>query len=241
MKSFFLPRRFWRFLAGLLLCLPLLATAQEDDIRKSLGERVPALSEIDEIRETPMPGLFELTVGHEVLYTDAQGNFLIQGTLLDTQTRQNLTEERLDKLTAIGFKDLQLDHAMTLVKGDGQRQLAVFEDPNCPYCKRFEQNLRDVDNLTVHFFLLPILGPDSVDKSEQIWCHKDPLQAWEDWMLKDKKPKGQTDGCDTTALDENIAFARAHRINGTPTLIFEDGHRVPGAISTEQIEELLNR
>lgn len=210
----------------------------EARIRKNLGERVPGLDQLDEVTATPMPGLYEIRIGHDLLYTDAEGRFLIQGALMDTVERINLTEERMNKLNAIDFAELPLDQAFTIVRGNGERQLAVFEDPNCGYCKRFEKDMQNVDNITVHLFLIPILGPDSVTKSSQIWCSENRTQAWQDWMLHDKQPS--SDGqCDTQALDANLAFAHQHRITGTPTLVFANGHRVPGAIGSQQVEQLL--
>ena len=226
--------------AALCLALPLAGAAQESTIRKNLGERVPALSQIDEISKTAMPGLFEVRVGTDVLYTDAEGNFLLHGNLLDTRNGRNLTEERMDKLLAVDFKTLNLKHAITMVRGNGKRKLAVFEDPNCGYCKRFEKDLQKIDNVTVHLFLIPILGEDSVTKSRQIWCAADKAKSWNDWMLRDVAPKGNAI-CNTEALTANLDFATRHRITGTPTLIFEDGSRVPGAIGAVQLEERLAR
>ena len=227
-------------LAALCLTLPLLAAAQESTIRKNLAERIPALSQIDEISKTPMPGLFEVRVGTAVLYTDAEGNFLLHGSLLDARNGRNLTEERVNKLLAVDFKTLELKNAITMVRGNGKRKLAVFEDPNCGYCKRFEKDLQKVDNVTVHLFLIPILGEDSVNKSRQIWCAADRAKSWNDWMLRDVAPKGKAI-CNTEALTANLEFANKHRITGTPTLIFEDGSRVPGAIGAVQLEERLAR
>lgn len=227
-------------LAALCLALPLAGAAQESTIRKNLGERVPALSQIDEISKTAMPGLFEVRVGTDVLYTDAEGNFLLHGSLLDARNGRNLTEERVNKLLAVDFKTLELKNAITMVRGNGKRKLAVFEDPNCGYCKRFEKDLQKVDNVTVHLFLIPILGEDSVNKSRQIWCAADRAKSWNDWMLRDVAPKGKAI-CNTEALTANLEFANKHRITGTPTLIFEDGSRVPGAIGAVQLEERLAR
>ena len=229
-----------RSLLALFLFLPLLAAAQEDVIRKNLAERIPMLQSIDEVRATPMEGLYEVRVGNDVLYTDASGNFLLQGVLFDTRAQKNLTQERRDELNAIAFDALDLDNAFKVVYGKGTRKMAAFEDPNCPYCKRFEQDLSLVNDVTVYTFLLPILGPDSVEKSNQIWCSDDRTQAWLDWMIDDVKPKG-SGKCNTDALKQNLAFAREHGITGTPTLIFEDCHRIPGAIDTAQIEALLSR
>ena len=225
-------------LAAFALALPLLAAAQEAAIRKNLAARVPALSTIDEVRKTPMNGLYEVRVGSDVLYTDAEGNFLLQGSLLDTRNRKNLTEERVSKLTAISFGDVPLKNGITIVRGNGKRKLVMFEDPNCGYCKRFEKDLQKVNNVTVHVMLIPILGADSVEKSRQIWCSADKAKAWTDWMQRDMLPKGPA-SCNTDALTANLDFARKYRITGTPTLVFEDGTRVPGAINAQQVEELL--
>jgi len=213
------------------------ATAQEEQIRKTLGERIPQLKDMDEIRPTPMKGLYEIRVGTDVFYSDAQGNYLIQGELIDTGARRNLTEDRINKLTAIDFKSLPLQDAFTLVRGDGSRKLAVFEDPNCGYCKRFEKDMLNVDNVTVYLFLLPILSPESVEKSRNIWCSKDRATAWNDYMLHGKTPDAQS--CDTDALQRNLAFGKKHKINGTPTLIFGDGQRVPGAVPAQEVERRL--
>ena len=236
-----LPSILRRTLALLALALPLLATAQEATIRKTLTDRIPGLASIDEISKTPMPGLFEVRIGNDIFYTDPEGNYLIQGALIDTRARKNLTEERIDKLTAVDFKELQLKNAVTVVRGNGKRKLAVFADPNCPYCKRFEKDLEKIDNVTVHTFLIPILGADSTEKSKRIWCASDKVKSWDDWMLRNVAPKEAGAKCNTDALDANVAFARKYNITGTPTLVFTDGHRVPGAINTQQIEQLLAR
>jgi thiol:disulfide interchange protein DsbC len=223
-------------LAALMACFG--ATAQEATIRKNLAERLPQIEKIDEVSKSPMPGLFEIRVnGTEIYYTDAEGNFLVQGNLIDTRQRRNLTEERVEKLMAINFDALPLKDAFTIVRGNGARKLAVFEDPNCGYCKRFERDLQKVNNVTVHMFLYPILGPDSTEKSKNIWCAKDKAKAWQDWMVRDLNPG--TASCDTAAITRNIEIGRKFKITGTPTLVFADGSRVPGAIGTAQIEKYL--
>jgi thiol:disulfide interchange protein DsbC len=213
------------------------AQAQEAAIRKNLADRLPQLGKIDEISKTPMTGLFEIRVGTDLFYTDAEANFLIQGHLIDTKLQRNLTEERLDKLMAIDFSALPVQDAFTIVRGNGKRKLAVFEDPNCGYCKRFERDLQKVDNVTVYMFLYPILGRDSTDKSRSIWCSKDKAKAWQDFMVRDQPLPAAS--CDATALMRNLEFGKKHKITGTPTLVFADGTRVPGAIGAAQVEKLL--
>ena len=225
-------------LAGLLACSLASAFAQEAVIRKNLAERLPALAKIDEVSKTPMNGLYEIRVNEtDIFYTDAEGNFLIQGNLIDTRARRNLTEERTEKLSAIDFAALPLKDAFTQVRGNGKRKLAVFEDPNCGYCKRFERDLQNVNDVTIHTFLIPILGADSVEKSKNIWCAKDKNKAWLEWMVRDQAAAKAS--CDTAALERNVAFSKKYKITGTPTLFFIDGSRVPGAIGAEQIEKTL--
>ena len=229
-------------LLGLLaLVVSLVASAQESTIRKNLGERIPQMQKIDEVSRSPVPGLWEIRVnGTDIFYSDAEGNFLIQGSLIDTRQRRNLTEERIEKLSAISFDSLPVRDAFTIVRGNGKRRLAVFEDPNCGYCKRFERDLQKVDNVTIHMFLYPILGADSTEKSKNIWCAKDPAKAWMDWMVRDQQPSGASNpACDSAALARNVEFGRKHKIGGTPTLLFIDGSRVPGAISSAQVEKHL--
>ena len=213
------------------------AQAQEAAIRKTLSERLPQLPKIDEVRKTPMAGLYEIRVGLELFYTDAEGNYLIQGRMIDTHDQRDLTAERLDKLMAIDFAALPLKDAFTIVRGNGKRKMAVFEDPNCGYCKRFERELQKVDNVTIHLFLFPILGPDSTDKSRNIWCAKDRGKAWQDWMVRDQASPAAS--CDTGALARNVEFGKKYKISGTPTLVFADGSRVPGAVGAQQVEKLL--
>jgi thiol:disulfide interchange protein DsbC len=223
---------------SLVACALGTALAQEAAIRKNLAERLPNLPKIDEVSKTPMNGLFEIRVNdNDIFYTDAEGNFLIQGNLIDTKSKRNLTEERTEKLNAVAFDSLPLKDAFVVVRGNGKRKMAVFEDPNCGYCKRFERDLQKVSDVTVYMFLYPILSPDSTDKSKNIWCAKDKAKTWQDVMVRDMPVPKAT--CDTAAIDRNLDFGRKHKITGTPTLFFADGSRVPGAINTQQIEKFL--
>ena len=229
------------FAATALMALSLssaLAQGHEATIRKNLSERIPQIPKIEEITPTPLAGIYELRLStNEIYYSDATGNYLIQGNLIDTKSKRNLTEERESKLSAIDFQSLPLKDAITIVHGNGKRKLAVFEDPNCGYCKRFERDLAKIDNVTVYLFLMPVLGPGSVEKSRNVWCAKDPAAAWTNLMQKDIPPAAAQ--CNTAAIDRNLDFGRKYKITGTPTLVAQDGTRVPGAINSAQVEKLL--
>jgi thiol:disulfide interchange protein DsbC len=222
-----------------LQALSSMAFAQEDVIRKNLAERIPKLPKIDEVSKSPIAGLFEVRVGGtDIYYTDAGGNYLIDGQLIDAKSGKNLTEERVNKLTAIAFNDLPLKDAIVIKRGTGARKIAIFEDPNCGYCKRFEADMQKVNHATVYLFLYPVLGADSVEKSKAIWCSADKSKAWQDWMLNEVPVRSGTK-CNTDALTRNTAFGQKHRITGTPTILLADGTRIPGAISSAQLEKML--
>ena len=231
-----------RSLAALAAACLLLATgaarADEASIRKNLAERLPNLPKIDEVSKSPIPGIFEVRIGSDIIYTDEQGSYLIQGELIDTRTRSNLTEARITKLTAIDFAKLPLKDAIAIKQGSGARRMAVFVDPNCGYCKRFERDVAGLKDVTVYTFLIPILGGDSPEKSTNIWCAKDNVKAWRDWMLDGKAPPRSMGACDAP-IERNLALSRKHKINATPAIIFEDGTRIPGAVGAEQLEKQL--
>lgn len=209
-----------------------------EHIRTNLTKRLPDLPPIKNINDTPMAGLYEVHIaGDAILYTDAQGDYLIQGALLDTQSKRNLTEERMKKLNAIGFDDLPLKDAFVIQEGKGERQLAVFSDPNCPFCVRLEHELAQLKNIKIHLFLLPILGQSSAEKAQNVWCAKNRTQTWKNLMLKQKEPAAAQ--CDIAALQRNMQFARQHNITGTPTIIFANGVRHSGMLQADALETMI--
>jgi thiol:disulfide interchange protein DsbC len=225
--------------AALLLGLSGQARADEAVIRKALAERMTQLPPIDEVSRTAMPGLWEVRIGHDILYTDAKGEFLIQGELIDLKSRANLTQQRLDRLTVVRWADLPLKDALVIRQGKGTRKVAVFGDPYCGFCRRFEATLVNAKDITIYNFVVPILGERSEAKARAIWCQKDGMKAWRDWMIDEKAPARVMGKCDSSAIDRNLAFTKKHRINGTPTIVFEDGSRLPGAVPAAQLEQRL--
>jgi thiol:disulfide interchange protein DsbC len=225
--------------AAALLGLVASAWADEAAIRKNLAERLPNFPAIDEVSKTPIPGVYELRLGTDILYTDEQGNHVFQGNLIDTKTRSNLTEARIAKLTQIDFASLPLKDAILIKQGSGARKIVVFGDPNCGYCKRLERDLLALKDVSIYTFLYPILGPDSNTKSRDIWCARDRAKAWRDWMVDGNAPPKSTGPCDSAVIQRNLALGERHRVQGTPAVVFEDGTRAPGAIPADQIESRL--
>lgn len=231
--------------AVLVVLAPVLALAQaaepagklttESIIKRTLETRLSG-AKVDGVTKTPYLGLYEVRLDSEILYTDEKMNYIFSGNIIDAKSMQNITEKRLRELSAIKWENLPLEAAVKTVRGSGKRALAVFSDPNCPYCKRFEKDLAKVDDVTIYTFLYPILSQDSQDKSKAVWCSADKSKAWTDLMLNGAVLAPAR--CDTP-IEKNLELGRKYRVNGTPTIIFTNGERVPGAIPTEQIEKLL--
>lgn len=224
---------------GLAAAACTLALADEAAIRKNLAERLPNFPKIDEISKTPIPGIYEVRLGTDILYSDENGNHLFQGALIETKTRTDLTQARIDKLTMIDFASLPLKDAVLVKQGTGARKLVVFADPNCGYCKHIERDLQTVKDVSIYTFLYPILGADSTAKSKDIWCAKDSAKAWRSWMIENTVPQKAAAGCDVAALERNLKLGEKYRVRGTPAVVFEDGTRAPGAVPAAQIESRL--
>ncbi len=214
------------------------ARANEIQIRKNLSQRIPGLPVIDEVRKTPIAGIFELRIGSEVAYSDATGEYLIRGSLVRTADRVDVTAQRTEEISRVFFKDLPLSGSIVRKTGSGKRKIAVFADPNCGYCKKFEQDIDGLKDATIYTILIPLLSQDSIDKSQAIWCSKDKTVAWSDWMIKGKRPDKVDANC-PAPLRSNLDFAHKYAINGTPTIFFEDGSRVTGAMPIKDLNAKL--
>ena len=221
-----------------LACASAMAGASEATVKAALLKKYPDVP-VESVTKTPLAGIYEVYSNGQLIYTDEQAAFMfVDAKLIDTEKKLNLTEERMSKLTAIKFDQLPLNLAFKKVKGKGTRKLAYFGDPNCGYCKKIEQDLAKINDVTIYVFLYPVLGPDSLEKAKSIWCSKDRVKAWDDQMLNGKAPTAPTT-CDTTAVEKTVAFGKQKNITGTPTIFFSDGQRVPGAIPVEMIEQRL--
>jgi thiol:disulfide interchange protein DsbC len=227
-------------LGAVLSGMATLAFADEASVKKAVEAAYPKFK-VDKVTKTPFSGLYEVFMGGQILYTDEKMSYIIaDGVLVDIKTKQNLTQERMAELTKIDFKSLPLEQAIKVVKGDGSRKLVVFSDVDCPYCKKLERNeLSQINNVTIYTFLFPIvqLHPDSPEKSKSIWCAKDRVKAWEDWILRDVLPT--TTGACEVPLEKVGVLASKVGANSTPTLFFADGKRMLGAQPAAEIEKAL--
>ena len=210
--------------------------ALEELVRDRVSHKIPG--KVSSVRRLPF-GMYEVVIDSEIVYVDEHANYLITGHLYDTRTQEDLTAKRSDEVLRVDFASLPLQLAFKIVRGDGSRLLAIFEDPNCPYCKRLERDIRTLNNATIYVFLYPILSDDSVAKSTQIWCSKDPAAAWSRLMLEGQAPEKAAEGC-KTPIDDVLALGRRLSVTGTPTLVFADGRRAPGMIPLDKVEQMMN-
>jgi thiol:disulfide interchange protein DsbC len=214
-------------------------TSKETTIKKVLEPRLGENVKIDSVTKTQYGGMYEVRMGNDIVYTDESGKYLFVGRILDVSNGfKDMTSSRLDEVNKIKFSDLPLDSAVKMVKGDGKRIIAVFEDPNCGYCKRFRHTLKDTDNITVYTFMYNILAPDSAVKSKNIWCSADRSKAWDEWMLNGKLPSDAPTDC-TAPNDKVLTLGQKLHITGTPTIFFIDGTRIPGAVDAKALESKL--
>lgn len=221
----------------LLLALSIsYAQANEADIKSTLQKRLPQIGPISQVNKSPVTGLFEVVTQEHVFYTDEKGQFLIDGIIFDLKSMQNLTEERSRKLFAIDFNKLPFELAVKIVKGNGERKMAVFTDPNCGFCKKLEKELKLIDNITVYQFMYPVF-PGSEEKAKNVWCSKDRAKAWDDLMQNDITPPAGN--CDTPTA-KVLALGKKFKVNGTPALIFSDGTKNPGYMPAADLEKALS-
>ena len=219
-----------------------LAHAGEKEVRQAVQAIAPE-AKVVSVSRTPLPDLYEVVVdgprGMAVVYASGKGEYVLVGELLDVKKRRNLTGERMEQLNAIDFDSLPLNQAIKMVQGNGSRRLAVFSDPDCPFCRKLELELGKLKDVTIYIFPYPLpMHPDAARKSKLVWCSKDRLQAWQDMMLRNKLPEGGRSDCDHP-VDKNLALGQRLRIGGTPTLVFGDGRRVTGYAEAERIEQML--
>jgi thiol:disulfide interchange protein DsbC len=219
------------------------AFADEAKIRRVVEAALGGV-QVDGVQPTPVPGLYEVRFqgrgGPQILYTDAEANYILQGNLYDTRSRENVTEERLNKLTAIRFDSLPLDQAVKVQRGNGKRVLAIFSDPYCPACRQFEQTLAQVDDITIYYFMYPVIRPELADHSRAVWCSADRAKAWLALAARTKAqvPAGKAD-CDAP-IERVLELGRSLGVNSTPTLFFANGERARGGLHAPDLRAKLD-
>lgn len=200
-----------------------------DAIRKAVEARFDV--KVDKITKTDQAGLYEVVADGQILYSDEKASFFFVGNIFDGKTGANITGKRL-------IANLPLDMAIKQVRGNGKNTLITFEDPNCGYCKRLAKDVQTLKDTTIYTFLMPVLGDDSVSKSAAIWCASDRAKSWNDWMVGGVKPANPKKEC-KAPIEQLVSLGRGFQVSGTPTILFSDGTKVPGAVPVAEIEKKL--
>ena len=230
-------------LLGVLLAMPV-ARADEAKIRSVVGAALGG-ARIEGVQPAPVPGLYEVRFqsreGPQIVYTDAEANYILHGSLYDTRGKRDLTEERLSKLSAIRFESLPLDLAVKVQRGSGRRVLAMFSDPYCPYCQQFEKTLQTIDDVTIYVFMFPVIRPQNADHSKAVWCAPDRGRAWLALAARPKAQPSVLDASCDSPIERVLELGRSLRVNSTPTLFFVDGERVRGGLRAADLRAKLDQ
>ena len=219
------------------------AVADEAKIRRVVEAALGGVR-IEGVQPAPLPGFFEVRFttrdGPQIIYTDADASFILEGSLYDTRNKRNVTEDRLRKLSAISFDSLPLDLAVKVQRGSGKRVLAMFSDPYCPACRQFEQTLAQVDDITIYYFMYPVIRPELADHSRAVWCSPDRAKAWLELAARPKPRVPVADAsCDTT-IERVLELGKSLRVSSTPTLFFANGERLRGGLPAAQLRAVLD-
>lgn len=229
-------------LAFMLLGAGAAALADEAAVRRMLEDRLPGESRVESVRKAAFGDLYEAIVrgpqGSQILYVDRAASVIVVGQVLDAKSGRNLTEERQRELNRVQWESLPLQWAITSVRGSGRRKIAILSDPNCPFCKRFEEDLAKLDDITVHILPYAVIKPESVRQAKAVWCSKDRVRAWNDLMFRRIEPKAPAE-CDNP-IEKLIEYGRRVGANSTPTWFLENGERYSGALPLEETRRLLD-
>ena len=212
------------------------ACANEATVKDTLQKNYPQIGKIDRVNKANFLGLYEVVTSDQLFYTDEKAQYLINGSVYDLKTMRNLTEERSHQLFSIDFNGLPFELAIKKVKGNGQRKMAYFTDPNCGYCKKLEHELKNIDNVTLYMFLYPVFQ-GSGEKVKAVWCSKDQVKAWDDLMLNNVQPLAGTCNAPSARV---LELGKKLKLTGTPALIFADGVLAPGFMPAQELEGVLN-
>ena len=216
---------------SLLGCVSAFSFANVETLKSNLSKQYPNI-QVTNIQPTEMSSLYSANLDNQIIYLDENAEHMFIGSMVRLKDQKNLTKDLVLKQNSIDWKQLPLKDAIKTVKGNGKRQLAIFSDPNCPYCKKLEAELDKLNDVTIYTFIYP-LKTQSIAVSKQVWCEANPAYAWKNLLQKNVQPKAKT--C-ANPIDRNLELGRKLGAQGTPTLIFGNGLKMVGGRSAEEIQ-----
>ncbi len=218
----------------LAMGLSSLSVASVETVKAKLAQQYPNVK-INDLKTTEMSGLYSGTLDNQIVYVNEDAQHIFVGSMIRLKDQHNLTKDLTLQQNMVDFKKLPLSDAVKTVRGNGKRQLAIFSDPNCPYCKTLEGNLAQLKDVTIYTFIYPI-KTQSIIPSKQIWCSANKEFAWKNLLQKGIKPTAPAD-C-ATPIERNLELGKRLGLNGTPAIIFSNGYKVMGAYPAEKIQQI---
>ncbi len=217
---------------ALVSLISTLTLANVDTVKTNLIKQHPKLK-IENIQTTEMKGIYSGSMDGQVVYLAEDAQHILVGSMFRLTDQKNLTKDLMLKQNSIDWKKLPLQDAIKTVRGNGNRQIAIFSDPNCPYCKQLETEISKLNDVTIYTFIYPIKS-QSVAVSKQLFCEKDPALAWTNLISKGIQPNSNK-SC-ANPIERNLSLGKNLGLSGTPALIFSNGFRVLGARPAQEIE-----
>jgi len=209
-----------------------LTLANVDTVKTNLSKQHPKLK-IENIQTTEMKGIYSGSMDGQVVYLGEDAQHILVGSMFRLNDQKNLTKDLMLKQNSIDWKKLPLQDAIKTVRGNGKRQIAIFSDPNCPYCKQLETEINKLNDVTIYTFIYPIKS-QSVAVSKQVFCEKDPALAWSNLISKGIQPSSNK-SC-ANPIERNLSLGKSLGLSGTPALIFSNGFKVMGVRPAQEIE-----
>jgi len=213
--------------------------AKAADPRVLIAQKFPGVKP-EEVRPSPLPGIFEVSMGADTAYVSADGKYLINGDLYDIDSRTNLTESGRSAMRRQALSKLDERDMIIFSPAAAKHTITVFTDVECSYCRRLHSEIEQINKLgvRVRYMAYPRAGPGSEDwrKMEAVWCSKDRKNAI-------TQAKAGTDvkspACGTTPVAKQYALGEKMGVNGTPAVFTDSGDYIGGYLPPEKILEQL--
>lgn len=219
-------KKIWIFL--IITLMSITAFADIDLLKNQIKQQYPHL-DFQNIQSTEMKGIYSANMDGQIVYLDETGQYVLLGNMIRLKDQTNLTKNLINRAD---WNSLPFKNAIKIIKGNGQHQLAIFSDPNCPYCQKLEKQLTQLTDVTLYIFIYP-LQPASIAVSKQIWCSPSASFAWQNLMQQKLQPK-PTEVCDNP-IQDNLNLGWHLKFEGTPGIIFKNGMKLTGYLSKDEI------
>ncbi|MCK5888594.1 MAG: DsbC family protein [Methylococcales bacterium] len=226
-------------LIGLALVgLPFYAQAGEEEIKKSFSKTMPSV-EIGSITQSEISGLYEVTIGANILYVSGDGKYMLQGHLIDIEGKRDLTEEKLSGARKQALDSLGADNMITFKAKNSQHKVYIFTDIDCGYCRKLHGELDQylAEGITIQYLFYPRAGKgsDSYNKAVAVWCADDKAKALTD-AKSGKKLDMKT--C-ANPIDKHMELGVDFEVRGTPMIVTEKGNIFPGYVPAKKLVKAL--